>query len=270
MAIEATNNVNYAERPQHKSSSALPLATGVGLLAAGTGYFIGSPIAGKDVLKTDKFELSSKAKDVTATDKANEGKINSSIAESKQEKLDAAAAAETEKKFNGKEVLTAEEYLGTTPEKYEKAITETEAKTPALDTAVKTAEADVKTKTEALEKADEAGKAAATTAKTEAEAALKKAQTELDTHNAKIAADKAELAFAKEAKDGIKKDAFKTKVTGDLKSKITSNIDETLKELKGKTPNVKSLKKAGIYGGIAFVGMYLLSKMFGGSNKTEA
>ena len=265
MSIDSINGITV-QQPQRKNNSFSTALLG-GVAAAGAGYLIGSPVQSKDVLKKDTFELSPKAKDVTDTDKANVTKINQLMTESKPESLKVSAEEATSKKFNGKEVLTAEEYLGATPEKFEQAIKDSETKIPEFEKEVTAAETKAKEATDALNKADDAGKEAAKKVEAEAQGALKNAKEKLTSHKSKIDADKVELNFAKEAKDGIKKEAYIVKITEEMKTKLSSQIDNSLSELKGKLPKVNSLKKAGIYGAIGFAGVYLLSKMMGGSKE---
>lgn len=255
MAIEATNNA------QNHNSLVMPVLTSGA--AATAGYFIGSPITAREVLKQDTFELSKKAKDVTEVDNQNVSKINASIAEGKDENVKAAAEQKANGLFNGKNEMTVEEYLGKTPEEYENSIKESQKELPELQKGVNAAQDELETKEKALAAADEAGKDAATVEKTKAETALKEAQAKFDGHQAKIHAQKAELEFAQGAKDGkITKEAYVQKATKEIKNSVTENIDETLKSLKGKTPRLNSIKKAGVYGAVTLASIYIMSKLF--------
>jgi len=240
--------VSFRGEEQQKKSSALPVATTLAGGAIGA-FAIKEKITGKDVIKNDTFEL--KGKKIADEDKDVVTKINAKLADLKEEKLGTTADAKVTDKFNGKETLTAEEYLGKTPDDFKAAITAKEGETAALQTTFDEKKA-------AFDKADEAGKAAAKTEKETAEKALK-------AHKNAIAADKAELEFATKAKDGVTKDAFKTKAIADIKGTVKNEVDDLLATLK-KVPKKVSVKMGLIAAGVGLVLGVLLS----GSGKKEA
>jgi len=226
--------VSFRGEEQQKKSSALPVATTLAGGAIGA-FAIKEKITGKDVIKKDTFEI--KGKNVAAEDTAVATNINAKLADLKEDKLGTTADAKVTDKFNGKETLTAEDYLGQSVDDFKAAIKTKEDGTAALQTAV--------------DNADEAGKEAA--------------KKTLKDHKNAIAADKAELEFATKAKDGVTKDAFKTKAIADIKGTVKNEVDELLATLK-KVPKKVSVKMGLIAAGVGLVLGVLLS----GSGKKEA
>lgn len=264
MAVEGINQSvaapNFQGEEKKKGSIAFPVTLGVA--GAATGYLIGAPIKAKEILEKDKFELSEKvAKDATEAEKTSAATINTALASTKGDAIKATAEKNVKDILGEKTDLTPEEYLKTTPEKYDASIKELEGKTEGLTKNVTEAEKGLK---EAEGKTAEVKKAA--------EDVLNEAKAKLDAHKTGIEFKKAELEFAKGAKDGkITKEALLAKETNAIKANAEKTIAKELETLGKKAGKVNSLKKAGLFGVGALVAGFILKAIFGGKKeKAEA
>lgn len=264
MSIDAiTPNVNttsFQGEGKKSGSAAFPIT--LGLLGAGTGYFLGQPINAKKVLTQDKFELSEKiAKDATAGEKESVAIINEMKGLHKE--ADKMAASNAEKLF-GKDVneMGVNEFLEKKTDKTIKTKDELAAK-------LKESETKAQELAKGLETAEEGVKKAADeTAKKAAEAARDTAKQALNDHTNSLESKKYLKELVDSAKDDkISKQTFIAKETESIKGSTSKMITEELGFLGKKAGRMFSAKNAAIYGVSALVGGFILKALFGGKKE---
>lgn len=270
MAVEGINqntinpstvNPSFAGEGKKKNSMAFPLT----LCAAGatTGYFMGTPITAKEILKNDKFELSKKvAENATDAENATAGKIVKAIADHKNATASTTEAFEIlfgkeKNEITVKELLEKQEYKGLdTKEKFNKLAEEIN----------NTLAEETKKLAPAKEKVDQAADEAS---KQTATKELKDLEKKLDDLKSQSENNKLVKELIDGAKDGkITKATFIEKGADSLKGEVEKSIAEGIESLGKNAPKVKSWKKAGIYGAVALVAGFILKAIFG--KKKEA
>lgn len=235
MAVEGINpNVgapNFQGEEKKSGSIAFPVTLGV--IGAGTGYFVGQPITAKKVLENDKFELSKDTK-VTPEQEAIAAKID---AAAKKETINAKLKEAGFVDDNVKDI-DAEKFAG------KKADLEAENKTKNE----KITELETKLKEEKNEETKKA------------------LQNEINEAKAKVAENESRLKLFKENGKITKEE-----LTNHFKAQASEDIEKGLKSLKEqkiKLPKMHSVKNAIIFGLTGLAGGFILKGLFG--SKKEA
>jgi len=268
MTIEATNGVNFGQKENKtQKKSALPtMVAGGGAAAAGTYYFWKDTITGSKILGLDNDTFTKTFKEIPKEKQGVVDTMSDLRTASTKEKLDAETTDHLNEVFKTDEKLTVDKYL-------ERLDSSDSFKTKAeFDTALKDSKAETERLTKALEDAKDVLKKATTPeAKKVAETALEEAKVHLKLNS--ITADylaHQEKVLGKAVNGEITKEVLKAEYPNYLKANAKSGLSSCVEALGKEAPKVSSLKKAGIVGACAAVGIGLLAWAFGGSKKSEA